>query len=484
MRTFRGCFPGLLALLLTACSAGQIQAPPSAPLPVSQRLPAESGKASFFFPLEIPPADLGRRFEAGLPARFGDERRQELTDALREDFYRYTVERGAVEVGFAGERITFAIPIKGKLTLGGRLRPVPLGRGLPVQETVEFSGWVRGTASPTINPDWQPDPHPTAQLELSRADLRVLDVFSVRVVGFLEERLNPVLNQELRQAAARAMADLSLRRKAEAAWRDLHVVRRAIPGENVWLRFQPTQVSLAPIVGKDNVLRTGIGISGRVSLTVGPAAAPLAPSPLPPLAMDGPRSGGFDMEVPVVASPEELSRVADRTLRGFRYRASRSRELVVDGASLGAEGDRVSLTLDFRTEGGTTHAGRVVLRGRPVLDPKTNVLRLADLQYGLEKGDLALRLLDRLHRAELLERLEKGARLDLAPVLGRAEREAARAIQDFLPWSDLSGNGLSGNNKGEVKIDPVEVLGVSVSGGAVWARCRVKGTIPPQELGR
>jgi uncharacterized protein DUF4403 len=126
----------------------------------------------------------------------------------------------------------------------------------------------------------------------------------------------------------------------------------------------------------------------------------------------------------------------------------------------------------------------VVLRGRPFLDPKTNVLRLADLQYGLEKGDLTLRLLDRLHRAELLERLEKGARLDLAPVLGRAEREAARAIQSFLPWSGLSGNGLSGNNKGEVKIDPVEVLGVSVSGGAVWARCRVKGTIPPLSTGR
>jgi len=464
--------PGVfLLVLLAACSGGQVQAPP--PPPDSQPLPAESGKASFFFPVEIPFAELGRRFEAGLPARFGDDRRQELTEALREDFYRYTVERGAVEIGFAGGRITFAIPIRGKLTLGGRLRPVPLGRGLPVQETVEFSGWVRGTASPTINPDWQPDPRPTAQLELSRADLRVLDVFSVRVVGFLEERLNPVLNRELRQASTRAMADLGLRGKAEAVWRDLHVVRRAIPGENVWIRFQPTQISLAPIAGKDNVLRTGIGIAGRVSLTVGSAAAPLAPSPLPPLAMDGPRSGGFDMEVPVVASPKELSRVADRTLRGFRYRAGRSRELVVDSASLGAEEDRLSLALDFRTEGGTAHAGRVVLRGRPVLDPKTNVLRLADLQYGLEKGDLTLRLLDRLHRAELLERLEKSARLDLAPMLGRAEREAARAIQDFLHWSVRE----------EVKIDPVEILSVSVAGGRVWARCRVKGMIPPTSSG-
>ena len=30
-----------------------------------------------------------------------DERKQEITSALQDGFYRYTLERGAVEVGFA-----------------------------------------------------------------------------------------------------------------------------------------------------------------------------------------------------------------------------------------------------------------------------------------------------------------------------------------------------------------------------------------------
>lgn len=468
----------LLVPLLAGCSAGT---PPSTPPTVSptSRIPrTEEGRASFFFPIDIPLAGVRRTIEESLPPRMSDERQQELAEGLREDFYRYAIERGPVEVGFAGERITFAIPIRGTLTVGGRLRPVPLGRGLPVQETVDFSGWVRGTASPSITPDWQPDPRPTAQLDLGRAELRVLDVFSVRVVSFLEGRLNPILNQELRQAAARLVADLGLRRKAETAWRDLHVTRRAVPGENVWIRFQPTGLSLAPVAGGADGLHTGLGISGRISLTVGAAPTePLPrtpPAPLPRLVLNGPRSGGFEMEVPVAASPEELSRVAGRALQGLRFRADRSRDVVIETAGLGAEGERLVLTLDFRTEGRGAHSGRMVLRGHPVFDAATKSLHLSGLQYDLTKGDLGLRLFDRLHRAELVERLEKNARLDLAPLLSQAEREAARGLQGLFP------PGL----KGEVHVEPVQILGVGVADGTVWARCRVAGTTSPLTLGR
>lgn len=459
----------LAALLLCGCPGGRVQAPPPAPRPPAR---VEEGRASFFFPIEIPLTEVRRTLEESLPPRMNDERRQELAEGLREDFYRYAIERGPVEVGFAGERITFAIPVQGRLTVGGRLRPVPLGRGLPVQETVDFSGWVRGTASPSITPDWQPDPQPTAQLDLGRAELKVLDVFSVRVVSFLEGRLNPVLNQELRRAAARLASNLGLRRRAETAWRDLHVLRRAVPGENVWIRFEPAGISLAPITGNGTgaVLHTGLGISGRISLTVGaaPPGAPVPP-PLPRLARDGPRAGGFEMEVPVAASPGELSRVAGRALKGLRFRADRTREIVIDTASLGVEGDRLALALDFHTEGkGGAHSGTMTLRGRPAFDAPLRALRLMDLQYALDKGDLGLRLLDRLHRTELLARLEKDARLDLAPLLAHAETETAQALQGLFPPGF----------KGEVKVEPVQVLGVGVADGAVWARCRVAGTTP------
>jgi hypothetical protein len=203
----------------------------------------------------------------------------------------------------------------------------------------------------------------------------------------------------------------------------------------------------------------------------GPLAAPPV-ALLPPLGRDGGmvggRAGGFEVELPVSAPPAELSRWVDAALRGMRFRAGRDREFTIRSASLGAEGDRLVLTLAFETAGQYGgHSGRLILRGRPALDPGTSVLRLADLDYDLDSGSLFLKLANRLHRAELLARLRKAAHLDLAPLLARADRETARGIQGLLPA------GLAA----EVRIEPVHLLGVGVAGGQVWARCRVAGAI-------
>lgn len=447
--------------LLAACSGARVQPPP---VPAPAPPPVEAGKASFFFPVEIPLAEVRRIVEETLPPRVSDEQKQEISNALQDDYYRYALERGPVEAGFTGELLTFSFPVRGSLTIGGKLA------GLPVHETVDFAGRVRGTASPAITPDWRPDPQPAARIELDRADLQVLGAFSISVRSFLQERLNPILDQELKRAAGRLLADLALRRKAEEAWRSLHVSRRAVKDENLWIRFQPLDISLARLTLKDGVLHTGLGIAGQLSLSLGQVVAPPAVTLLPPLRMDSEkaaeRGGGFDLEAPVQASPEELSRWTDRALRGQRFRLSRDREMEITGAGLGVDGDRMVLALDFQTGG---RDGRLVLRGRPAIDPGTSVLRLADLQYDLASGGLFLRLADRLHRTEILERLQKSARLDLAPLLGQAESGTARAVRGLFP------PGLHG----EVRIDPVRVLGVGVSGGAVWARCRMTGTISP-----
>jgi hypothetical protein len=463
---------GLVALL-AACSAtrGPAPRPGLAPGP-GAFAPTEAGRASFFFPVAVPLAEVRRIVEASLPPRMSDERRQEISGALEDDFYRYTLERGPVAVGFADGRLSFAFAVHGRLTIGGRLRPL----GLPVEQTVEIEGRVHGTAAPAITAAWQPDPQPSARIEVDRADLKVLSLFPVSVRSFLEGQLNPVLDRELQRAVGRLLADLALRHKAEAAWRSLHVARRVAAGETLWIRFQPMAISLAPVTAKEGVLHTGFGITGLVSLALG---SPLTPPPvalLPPLGRDGGReggrAGGFEVEVPVAAPPAELSRWVDAALRGMRFRAGRDRDFTIRSASLGAEADRLVLTLDFETGG---RDGRLILRGRPALDPGTSVLRLADLDYDLDSGSLFLKLANRLHRAELLARLQKAAHLDLAPLLARADRETARGVQGLLPA------GLSG----EVRIEPVHVLGVGVAGGQVWARCRVAGAISsllPQHL--
>jgi hypothetical protein len=448
----------LLSSWLAGCQTSRVQAPRT-PVAVPA-VPPAAGRASFFFPVAIPLAEVRRIVEASMPLRASDEQKQEIASALKDGFYRYTLERGPVEVGFAGGVLTFAFPVHGSLTAGGRLA------GLPVQDTVEFGGRVHGTVSPGITPDWRTDPRPAAQVDLDRADLKVLGVFSVSVRSFLAEKLDPVVNRELRKASRRLLADLGLRRKAEEAWTALHVARRAMHGENLWVRFQPLEVSLAPVTEKGGVLHTGLGIAGELGFFLGASAAAPAATLLPPLQTGVEREGGFEMEAPVAASSEELSRWIGKALQGRRYRLGRDRQMEVQSAALGVEGDRLALTLDFQTGG---RKGRLIVRGRPVLDPGSSVLRLTDLEYDLASGGLFLRLADRLHRAEVLAAVQKAARFDLAPLLGDADRETTRALQGLIPPGF----------RGEVRVEPLRLLGIGIAGGQVWARCRLAGTISP-----
>ncbi|MFP5287374.1 MAG: DUF4403 family protein, partial [Thermoanaerobaculia bacterium] len=166
--------------------------------------------------------------DASVPKRMADTRKEEVAEALREDFYKYEVERGPIEVESGGEgRLTFRFTVQGTITIGGRFRPIPLGRGVPMEETIVLNGEVAGTAVPAVGQDWRLDLAPVAQVFLSRADLTILNVVPLDLRTLLEEKLNPVLNRELRSAAGAAAGQI-LRRKAEEAWRDLHFSHKGL----------------------------------------------------------------------------------------------------------------------------------------------------------------------------------------------------------------------------------------------------------------
>lgn len=454
-----------LALALGACRTTRVETPA---LPSTPAGPAvETGRASFFFPVQIPLSQVRKALEDAIPRRLRGEQSEELSSALEGDAYRYDVERGEIVVGFRDGRITFGFTVRGTVTVTGRLRTVPV----PIRESVELSGALLGSARPGLTPDWEADPDPEARLQLDRADLKILGV-PVSLRRPLEEKINPALSRELKRAGGQLLSGLALRDKAREAWTALHFSRRALPDENLWIRFRPDDVAVSRVTEKDGVLRSGIGISGEISMVLGKVLEPPAVTPLPPPETVDGGDGRFELDVPLQASPAELTALADRSLRGFRYRRG-NQELVARSAAVTAQGDRLLLTLDFdATRGKRKSSGQLILRGRPVFDPQTHLLTFSDLEVRLASKDLRLRLANRFHKDDLLKAVAKRARLDLGPILGNAEREARAAILGLLPREI----------RGEVRLEPVTILSVGVSGGAIVARCRVAGRTGALEI--
>lgn len=469
--SLRGLVLWLLFLASCAPSAPVLIDPP-APPPGVRILPDDVGQASFFLPVEIPLAEVRGQVEAMVPRQLEEQRQEDYSPVLEEDSWRLLAVRGAIDVGFAADRFVFRFPVEGRLTFAGRLRPVPVGRGVPVRESVDFSGVVTGAVKPSLAPDWRLRLDAQAQLDLSRAEVEVFEVVKVSLRGLLQDEIDPVLERELRKAMERAAAGWKLREQAAAAWKALHVSQEVLDGEGLWLRFRPAEVRVAALRAEGDWLRTGFAITGQAHLGFPRGAAPPpAPAPLPPPGVLAAPSGRLEIEVPVLASDADLSRLAAKRLQGTRRQIG-GYEMAISGASLRVLGDGMLVALDFQARGPFARGaqGRLFLRGRPVFDPQAKVLRLAGLDYDLATRSRLLQTADWLLRADVLASLERETRFDVAATLREADRKAQEAVKGFRFPAGL---------KGEIRLDSATVTDLVVSDGYLYARCRITGTSTP-----
>lgn len=409
-----------------------------------------------------------RRVEEMVPRQLEEQRKEDYSPLLEDDAWRLLATRGTIDVGFAADRFVFRFPIVGRLIFSGRLRPV----GAPVREAVDFSGTVTGSVQPSLAPDWTLRLTSHAQLDLSRAEVKVFEVVKVSLRGLVQDEMNPVLERELRRAAERAVADWKLREQATVAWKALHFSQEVLNGEGLWLRFRPETVRIAPLRAEGDRLRTGFAIAGQVRLGFPRgAASPPAPAPLPPPGVLAEPSGRLEIEVPVLASDADLSRLAAKRLQGTRHQVG-GYEMAISGASLRVLGDGLLVALDFRARGPFARGaqGRIFLRGQPVFDPQAKVLRLAGLDYDLATRSRLLQAAGWLLRSDLLASLERAARFDVAATLREADRAAQEAVRSLRFPAGL---------QGEIRLDSATVTDLVVSDGYLYARCRITGTSTP-----
>lgn len=435
-------------------------------------LPDDTGRASFFLPVEVPLAEVRSQVEEAVPRQIEERRQEDYSPLLEEDSWRLLATRGGIDVGFAADRFVFRFPVVGRLTFAGRLRPVPLGRGVPVRESVDFSGTVTGWVKPSLGPDWRLRLESHAQLDLSRAEVEIFKVVRVGLRGLVQDEIDPVLEREFRKAAERAVDDWKLHEQAAAAWKALHFSQEILDGEGLWLRFRPEEIRVAPIRAAGDRLRTGLAIAGQANLGFPRgAAAPSAPAPLPPPGVLAEPSGRLEIDVPILASDADLSRLAGKRLQGARHRAG-GYEMTVSGASLRVLGDGLLVALDFQARGPFARGarGRLFLRGQPVFDPQEKVLRLAGLDYDLATRSRLLNAAEWLLRSDVLSSLERETRFDVAATVREADRKAKQAVEGFRFPAGL---------KGEIRLDEAIVTDLVVSDGYLYARCRITGTSTP-----
>ncbi len=311
-----------------------------------------------------------------------------------------------------------------------------------LDQRVDLTGTVIVHARPAITADWRLQPNLSAQLALGNSAVQIAGI-RLNMANEARPLIEQMVNQQVSALESRLRADPVIENAARAQWAKMC---RAIPlggGDTglpkLWLEMRPVRAAAAQprIDARDVTLTIGVQTETRIT----PAETkPTCPFPAK-LELTAPMDDGrLQVGVPIDVPFTELNKLLEAQLKGHTYPEDGSgpAAVTVNQVHIGASGDRLLIALDVNAREKKSWFGfganaTVQIWGKPVLDPKNQILRLNDTSLAVE-SDAAFGLLGAAARAAmpyLQQALADQAVVDLKPFAKDALKKIGAALTEF-----------------------------------------------------
>ncbi|KQW22047.1 hypothetical protein ASC80_01185 [Afipia sp. Root123D2] len=464
-------------------------------------LPPVSRNSEIIAPVTIALTTIRDTLDRAAPRNLSGKAENPVSQILSNADISWTVTRGPVVVNGAQNALALSTPLDGKLTVLGSLSAGAgsalgdalgglLGSNAAKQigsvsiKSLNASAAIRGnvamTARPEILTDWHIDPRLTAQVNLGDTTLTVAGA-RVAVPAQVKPVLDRTVNEQVNLLQQRLRSDRALEQSARREWTRMC---RTIPlppvnadAPPLFLEMKPTKaVAAQPRVDARNVtLMVGLQAETRITARQTKPDCPF-PSTLQIVA---PRDNGHvSIGVPIDLTFTEVSRIVEAQLKGrtFPDDGSGAVAVTVKAASVNAAGDRLLISLlvnakEKKSWFGLGGEATIHIWGRPVLDQKKQLLRLADLELAVE-SNAAFGLLGAAARAAvpyLQHALEERATIDLKALAASAQQKLAAVITDFRKNDDglRIDAAVTGVRLGDIAFDSTTLRVVAEATGTI-----------------
>jgi hypothetical protein len=423
--------------------------------PAPDRLSTEAAvpipPSQVIIPATISLSDLERRINAELPAKLYtiDKVEKACLPAQRVLGLKVTpnvgcrivgaVTRGHIRVFGRGETLFLTMPVSATVSaknIGGIIK----------SETATGGGEVRAKVRLDVSRDWQPQARLLIDYDWTRKP-------GVTVLGHrftfahqADEKLAKVISRLERDIPKHLLA-LNPKAKIEKAWASgftTILVNRANPP--VWLRLTPEQLGYGGYRVTQDKLLLNLALTAKLETFVGDRPADPAKVPLPP-AQTFTDKGGFQLQVPVIASYEQLEPVLDKALSKVASRGIAVPEIgdirVKFGKSTiyATTNGRLAVGLAVSAKTGRwpfATKGKVWLTGIAYNEPGSQRVMVRDLTVQGTSDDRAGRLLLAIANSDQVEdALSHAVKLDFANDLEKLIAKirsalAEKRIGDFV----------------------------------------------------
>ena len=277
-----------------------------------------------------------------------------------------------------------------------------------------------------------------AELRQTSFEVTPLNTCEVTFLGFdITDQVTAGMKDNLTTAAdaiSKLVRENALaRQKAQEAWAQLSQPIEL--GKDLYLVFQPRRIRLAPLSTQGRILVITPEIEAQPRLVLGPK--PVAETtPLPDLELNATPKPGFRLRVEADLSYTHASQQFAEQVVGKTFDTDKGRFEITSARVWGDQGKAI---LEIGLKGRIT--GKVTLSGKPLSDPATSSLRLAELDFTLDSQSWLARMGDWIYHSNLRKLLTDKAHF-LMDQQFQGLREAVQAglNRQLAPSLQLSGS--------------------------------------------
>ncbi len=428
-------------------------------------LPPVSRTSTIVAPTVITLGAIREMLEATAPRDLNGKRDNVASKVLSNAEIGWTVNRGPLGVFGKPDVIGVSTVLTGTLRatgqiatnaaggLGGAISGVlgkDLGRsveklaGRTLDQRTDIRGNVAVVSQPQLTPAWRLEPNLTTHFSIADANMTIVGV-RLNVANEVRPLMERQVNEQVARLQARLRNDPFLEQVARREWaklcRSLAIGAAGAGLPNLWLELRPKRaIAAQPRVDAEAVtLLVGVEAETRIVAEGDQAGMPV-PGDARDRAADraGPRQHrGADRRAVHRGQPPDGGAVRRQDVLRTTTAAF---AVTVRRASVAASGDRLLISLRVKATERKSWFGlgteaNVYVWGRPVLDPKSQVLRLTDVALDVESEGMlgaAVRAAAPYLEAAVAERTV----IDLKPFAANARKSIQAAIAEFRGAGD------------------------------------------------
>ncbi|MPR31994.1 DUF4403 family protein [Cytophagaceae bacterium SJW1-29] len=419
-------------MLVWQCSSGgssQPAAPKEKYLYSNMQIQNEKHLSVVNIPVETPLAELEKQLNAQLNGLLYEDNsfEDDNSDNLKAKVWKIS----PIKVQAIDSTFLFEVPLKVWVSVGYKVSP--LGLTLSGHKETEFAVRIRFISKMHISPSWKVISETSVDSYdwITEPVIKVAG-FTLPVKSMVSRTLNRNFEKITKAIDEQVGSTIDLKTHVQKAW---DLARRPVElskAYNTWLMVVPTGVVMTPLVVRNNVIRSTIGLRGYTqTVTSMIPPEPVTNAGLPNLEIVNKIPGAYRVGLISMVSYKEATRLAKAEFVGKTFSYSNGK-YTVEVTDLDLFGQNEFLIIKAVLRGSMN--GTIYLRGMPHYDAATKNLTLKNLDYDLDTRNVIIKTAGWLLQGKFSAMMER----NFVFPIGKQITEAQRSIQKMLTQNNLA----------------------------------------------